>query len=173
MRPSDVVVDRLLVLVALVALARGYTVLIDGTSWWSTVSLVVATVLLTSAVVRALRVPWAAVVAPLVATVVAIALMAWVFVPQTLAGVVPTSASVRGIGTLLDRAGVVIMEEKAPVGAGAPIVLVLAAAFGLLALNADVLLALRRAVLPLGVLLVGVFVAPAVVVGETPSFGTE
>lgn len=170
-RPADVLIDRLLVLVALVGLARGYSVLIDGTSWWSTVSLVVATVLLGSAVVRALRVPGAAAVAPLVGTVLGLVLLTWVFVPQTLAGVFPTSASAEGLWTLFDRAGVVIVEEKAPVGAGAPIVLLLTAAFGLLALNADVLLGLRRAVLPLGVLLVGVFVAPAVVVGETPSFG--
>ncbi|RYJ04358.1 MAG: hypothetical protein EON52_16535, partial [Actinomycetales bacterium] len=164
MRPADVLIDRLLVLVALVGLARGYSVLIDGTSWWATVSLVVATVLLASAVVRALGVPGAPAVAPLVSTVLGAALLAWVFVPQTLAGVLPTPASAQGLWSLLDRAGVVIMEEKAPVGAGAPIVLLLSAAFGLLALNADVLLGLRRAVLPLGVLLVGVFVAPAVVV---------
>lgn len=170
--PAVLLAERGLAFVALAGLAGGYTVLVDGTSWWPTIGLIVAAMLGVAGGVRALRLPGVDVVAAVGSLGVGFVLLTWIFARTTLAGVVPTPSSLDRLWTLLDRAGVVIMEEKAPVAAGAPVVLVLALAFCLLALVADLLLTWRRGVLPFGLLLVAVLVAPAVVVGETPSFGT-
>ncbi len=160
-------VEHGLLLLALAVLAAGNSLLLSGPSWWATIVTVSAVVLVVTGGMRMLRVP-AAPVGGLVAGFVAVC---WVFASETLAfGLLPTPASVERLGALLDRAGTIIVEEPAPVTATAPLVLLSAGAFGLVAVAVDWFLQRRGGVAAVGVLLVAVYLVPAVVVDEVPAF---
>lgn len=158
-------VDHLVLAAALGVLLTGYTLVVEGTDWWITTLLVSVLIGLVCAVLRAVGVRW---VAPVALAVLALAIT-WIFVPETLLGVIPTPASVGALGAMLDRAQLIIMEEAPPAAAARPIVLVLAGAFGLVVVVADAMLRRRRGELLVGVLLLGVYAAPALVSGESPS----
>lgn len=160
-------VEHALLLVALAALAAGYAPLLEGRDWWTTMVLVAGAVLLASGLLRVLRAP----VAPVGGLLAGVLLVCWMFAAETLLfAILPTPATVQRLGALLDRAGTIIVEEPAPVSATAPVVLVAAGAFGLVAVAADVLLQRRGGVPVIGVLLVAVHVVPSIVVEETPAF---
>ena len=158
--------DRGLVAASLLVLTSGYRVVVEGNDWWITTLLVTFVAILTCAVLRTLGVR---LVAP-IAAVVLFVTIAWVFVPDTLAGGVPTPGSAGALADLVGSARTVIVEEQAPVAAARGIVLLLALAFGSLVVVADALLELRRSAAWIGLLLLGVFAVPAMVSGRTPGF---
>jgi transglutaminase-like putative cysteine protease len=72
-------------------------------------------------------------------------MLLWVFVPQHLYyGVLPTSATGRDIGDLIDRAGQIMQNEHAPLGSSPPTRLLVAAALVGLVCLTDVLGVLLR-----------------------------
>lgn len=156
--------EHVLLLTALGAVLVGYRSLVQGLDWWLTTILVAG---LVAAVCVAVDVVAPRLAVP-VALVVGVAVLGWVFVPETLVGVVPTPSTVTGLGDLLSLAQVLVMEEAAPVAAARPIVLLLAASFALLVLVAELLLRWRHGPLVVGVLLLHVYAAPALVAGVTP-----
>jgi transglutaminase-like putative cysteine protease len=161
----DTWLDHIIIAVAFALLLSGFRSVISGNDWWITTVLVATLTGLTCAVLRAVGVRW---VAP-IAVVVELLALAWIFVPGTLAGIVPTLDTFRELGNLAVRAQEIIIEEQAPVAAAKAIVLVVASSFGLLVIVADVLLERRRAAAAIGVLLLSVFATPALISGDTPS----
>ncbi|MCW2829949.1 MAG: hypothetical protein JWP31_641 [Aeromicrobium sp.] len=157
-------VDHGVLAAALAVSLVGFRTIVSGNDWWITTLLVASLTGLTCAVARAVGIRW---VAPVALGVEALVL-AWIFVPETLASVVPTLATVRGIADLVSAAQTIIIEEPAPVGAAEPIVLVVAGAFGLIVIAGDALLQTRWAVSLVGLLLLAVFATPALISGETP-----
>lgn len=156
--------EHLLFLVALAVLLTGYRTLVQGLDWWLTTVLVAG---LLGAVCAGLDAVAPRIAVP-VAFVVGVVVLGWVFVPETFAGVLPTPSTLAALGDLLSLSQVLVMEEAAPVAPALPIVLLLTAAFSLLVLVAELLLRWRHGVLAVGVLLVHVYAAPALVAGVTP-----
>jgi transglutaminase-like putative cysteine protease len=157
--------DHIIIGVAFALLLSGFRSVIGGNDWWITTILVATLTGLACAVLRAVGVRW---VAP-IAVVVELLALAWIFVPDTLIGIVPTFDTFRELGSLASAAQQIIIEEQAPVAAAKPVVLVVASSFGLLVIVADVLLGRRRAASAIGLLLLSVFVTPALISGDTPS----
>lgn len=158
--------DRGMIGLALVALLSGFDTLVEGSDWWVSTLLVAATTGLTCALLRGLG--FRLVVAP-IAIVVEFLVVTWIFVPETLVAIVPTSQTFSALADMAAAARRIIIEEQAPVGAAQPIILVVASAFGLIVIVADVLLSSRRAAPLIGGLLLAVFATPALISGETPS----
>lgn len=156
--------DHTLLAAALAALLWGFTTVIDGRSWYVSAILVAILTGVTCAVLRSVGVRhvWP------IALVVELLVLAWIFVPQTMVGFIPTPSSLAELGRMLGRAQDIMVEEAAPVAAAEPIILVIAGAFGLLAIIGDWLLERIRAAQLIGVMLVAVFVAPAITAGDTP-----
>ncbi len=153
-------VERALITIALGVLLWGFTTVIESRDWFFTALMVTTLVSITCAVLRSVGVRR---VAP-IAIVVELVALTWIFVPG-----VPTLGSLTELGRMLGDAQQIIVEERAPVAAAKSVVLVIAAAFGLLAVLADALLERARAAQTIGILLAAVFVAPAITAGETPS----
>ncbi|WP_019146146.1 transglutaminase TgpA family protein [Aeromicrobium massiliense] len=154
-----------LLLVAVAALLSGFRMVVEGWAWWWTSVSVVAASLLGSAVGRAVRLP-----AMLVGLVVWFVVLVAVFAPTTtIAGFVPTPSSIPELLDVGRRAGRVVVEEVAPVDPVAPISFVLAAAFGLLAIVLDTLLVSLTSAVGVGVVMVAMYVCPALIVGDEPS----
>jgi transglutaminase-like putative cysteine protease len=156
--------DHAVIALALVLLLSGFGTIVEGRDWWVTTILVAAMTGLTCAVLRGLG---TRLVAP-VAIVVELTAIVWIFVPETLLAIVPTPQTVTALADMVSVAQQTIVEEKAPVAASRPIVLVVAASFGLIVVVADVLLQRRRAAPLVGILLLAVFATPALISGETP-----
>ncbi|NRQ51314.1 transglutaminase TgpA family protein [Aeromicrobium stalagmiti] len=157
--------DHAVIAVALFLLLVGFGTVIAGNDWRVTTMLIALMTGATCAVLRGLGLR---LVAPF-AVVVELIAITWIFVPETLVSIIPTGETVRGLADLGRSAREIIVEEQAPVGAARPIVLVVAASFGLIVIVADVLLQRRRAVPLVGILLLAVFVTPALISGETPA----
>lgn len=157
--------EHLLVLTALAALLLGYTSVVEGLDWWVTTMLVAGLVAVVCAVLGAVAPRWALPVGLLVELLV----LAWVFVPETFAGLLPTTDTVAALWSMLGRAQVLVMEEAAPAAAARPIVLLLAGAFATLVLACELLLRFRRGPLLVGAVLLAVYCTPALVSGQTPS----
>jgi transglutaminase-like putative cysteine protease len=158
--------DHGVLALALVLLLSGFVTIVEGSDWWVTTMLVALMTGLTCALLRGVGFR---LVAP-VAIVVELLVLTWIFVPETLVAVVlPTADTFVRLGDLISVAHGIILEEQAPVGAARPIVLLVAASFGLIVIVADAMLQLRRAASLIGVLLLAVFVTPALISGETPS----
>lgn len=157
--------DHIIIGVAFALLLSGFRSVISGNDWWITTVLVATLTGLACAVLRAVGLRW---VAP-IAVLVELLALAWIFVPGTLIGILPTFDTFRELGSLASAAQEIIIEEQAPVAAAKPIVLVVASSFGLLVIVADVLLERRRAAPAIGVLLLAVFATPALISGDTPS----
>jgi transglutaminase-like putative cysteine protease len=157
--------DHVIIGVAFALLLSGFRSVIAGTDWWITTVLVATLTGLACAVMRAVGMRW---VAP-IAIVVELLTLAWIFVPDTLIGIVPTIDTFRALGDLAGTAQDIIIEEQAPVAAAKSVVLVMASSFGLLVIVADVLLERRRAASGIGLLLLSVFATPALISGDTPS----
>ncbi|TCI96789.1 DUF3488 and transglutaminase-like domain-containing protein [Aeromicrobium sp. IC_218] len=154
-----------LLLVAIAALLSGFRMVVEGWAWWWTSVCVVAASLLGSAVGRAVRLP-----GMVVGLVVWFVVLVAVFAPSTtLAGFVPTPSSIPELLDVGRRAGRVVVEEVAPVDPVAPISFVLAAAFGLLAVVLDTLLVSLTSAVGVGVVMVAMYVCPALIVGDEPS----
>jgi transglutaminase-like putative cysteine protease len=156
--------DHGILALALVLLLSGFSTLVEGRDWWVTTMLVAVLSGLTCAVLRGIGFRF---VAP-VAVVVELVAIAWIFVPDTLLAILPTGQTVTALADLVASAREIIVEEQAPVAAAKPIVLVVASSFGLIVIVGDVLLQRRRAAPLVGVLLLAVFAAPALISGETP-----
>ena len=161
----DTVFDHIIIGVAFALLLSGFRSVIAGNDWWITTILVATLTGLACAVLRAVGLRW---VAP-IAVVVELLALAWIFVPGTLIGIFPTFDTFRELGNLASDAQQIIIEEQAPVAAAKPVVLVVASSFGLLVIVADVLLERRRAASAIGLLLLAVFVTPALISGDTPA----
>lgn len=157
--------DHGLLALALVLLLTGFGTIVEGSDWWVTTMLVALMTGMACAVLRGLGFR---LVAP-VAIVVELLAITWIFVPETLLSIVPTPETFSALKSLGASAQKIIIEEQAPVGAAKPIVLVVAGSFGLIVILADALLQRRRAAPLLGVLLLAVFVTPALISGQTPS----
>ncbi len=156
--------QTLLLLVALAALLSGFHLVIEGWEWWWTSVGVVGAVLLGAAVARQLRLPPA-----LVALAVWLVVLTVTFAPSsTVLGVVPTPSSVPALLDVGRQAGRVIVEEVAPVDPDGSISFVLAAAFGLLAIVMDTLLVSLASATGVGVVMVGMYVCPPLIVGDEP-----
>ena len=163
--PRETWFDHGVLALALVLLLSGFGTIVDGRDWWVTAMLVALMTGLTCALLRGLGFR---VVAP-IAILVEFLALTWIFVPETLVVIVPTADTFARLGDLVSMAHTIILEEQAPVGAAQPIVLLVAASFGLIVIVADAMLQLRRAASLIGVLLLAVFVTPALISGETPS----
>lgn len=157
--------DHGVLALALVLLLSGFSTIVEGRDWWITTMLVAVLTGVTCAVLRGVGFRF---VAP-VAIVVELLAIVWIFVPETLATIVPTTQTVTALADLVSAAQRIIVEEQAPVGAATPIVLVVAASFGLIVIVGDLLLQRRRAAPLIGVLLLAVFATPALISGQTPS----
>lgn len=157
--------DHIIIGIAFALLLSGFRSVIAGNDWWITTILVATMTGLACAVLRAVGLRW---VAP-IAVVVELLALAWIFVPDTLIVILPTLDTFRELGNLASAAQEIIIEEQAPVAAAKPVVLVVASSFGLLVIVADVLLERRRAASAIGLLLLSVFVTPALIAGDTPS----
>lgn len=157
--------DHAVIALALVLLLSGFGTIVEGRDWWITTMLVAVLTGLTCAGLRGLGLR---LVGPFAIAVELLAI-SWIFVPETLLSIVPTPQTVSGLAELASVAREIIIEERAPVGAAKPIVLVVAASFGLIVIVADVLLQRRRAAPLIGLLLLAVFATPALISGETPS----
>jgi transglutaminase-like putative cysteine protease len=156
--------DHGVIALALVLLLSGFGTIVEGRDWWVTTVLVAAMTGLTCAVLRVLGTPFVALLAILVELVAVV----FIFVPDTLLAIVPTPQTVTALADLVSVAQQTIVEEKAPVAASRPIVLVVAVSFGLIVVVADLLLQRRRAAPLVGGLLLAVFATPALISGETP-----
>jgi transglutaminase-like putative cysteine protease len=163
--PRETWFDHGVLALALVLLLSGFGTIVEGRDWWVTTMLVALMAGLTCALLRGLGFRF---VAP-VAIVVEFLALTWIFVPETLVAIVPTADTFARLGDLVSMARTIILEEQAPVGAARPIVLLVAASFGLIVVVADAMLPLRRAASLVGLLLLAVFVTPALISGETPS----
>jgi len=157
--------DHVIIAVAFALLLSGFRSVITGNDWWITTILVATLTGLACAVLRAVGLRW---VAP-IAIIVELLALAWIFVPGTLIGILPTFDTFRELGHLASAAQDIIIEEQAPVAAAKPVVLVIASSFGLLVIVADVLLERRHAASGIGLLLLSVFATPALISGDTPS----
>ena len=157
--------DHIVIGVAFALLLSGFRSVITGNDWWITTILVATLTGLACAMLRAVGLRW---VAP-IAVVVELLALAWIFVPGTLIGIIPTFDTFRELGNLASAAQDIIIEEQAPVAAAKPVVLVIASSFGLLVIVADVLLQRRHAASGIGLLLLSVFATPALISGDTPS----
>ena len=157
--------DHVIIGVAFALLLSDFRSVIAGTDWWITTVLVATLTGLACAVMRAVGLRW---VAP-IAVVVELLTLAWIFVPDTLIGILPTIDTFRALGSLAATAQDIIIEEQAPVAAAKSVVLVIASSFGLLVIVADVLLQRRGAASAIGLLLLAVFATPAMISGDTPS----
>ncbi|MCL3818266.1 transglutaminase TgpA family protein [Aeromicrobium wangtongii] len=157
-------IDHGILALALVLLLSGFSTIVEGRDWWVTTMLVGALTGLTCAVLRGIGFRYVAVVA----VVVELLAVAWIFVPETLLLLVPTPSTVTALADLAASAREIIVEEQAPVAAAKPIVLVVASSFGLIVIVGDLLLQRRRAAPLVGGLLLAVFATPALVSGETP-----
>jgi transglutaminase-like putative cysteine protease len=158
-------VQTAVLLVALAALLSGFRLVVEGWGWWWTSVGVMTASLLGCAVARAVRLPPA-----VVGVVVWFVVLAATFAPSTtIAGLVPTPSTVPALLDVGRQAGRVVVEEVAPVDPVAPISFVLAAAFGLLAIVLDALLVTLASAVGVGVVWVGMYVCPALIVGREPS----
>ncbi|MEG9226411.1 transglutaminase family protein [Aeromicrobium sp. Sec7.5] len=167
MTRSGLLVERLVLLGAMAVLAGGFVPVLSGTWWWVTVVGYAAIVLLVTGAFRALALR-GAVAAGVVTAVIA---LLWGFAPASLAlGFVPTPSSLTTMVDLLARARTVVAEQAPPVDATTAITLVTAGSFSLVALAGDLLLQRRRGVPLIGVLFLVLYLVPAVVVEEVPSF---
>lgn len=159
--------ETVLVALALLVLLTSYRGVIDGWSWFVTTTLVVALVTVAIVVLRLIGVR--RLTTP-IALIVELVVLGWVFAPSTLLLIVlPTPATFEALGGLVDRAATMIMNEASPVASARPIVLTVAAAFGALVVLADILLRTRFAAAAVGVLLLAVFVTPAMISGSSAS----
>lgn len=156
--------DTLVVLLASLALLGGFDALFVGVRW---VVLVLAVLLPTAVAIVLVRL-----VAPARATlagaVTAVLMTVWVFVPGSTTFGLPTPASVRALGRLLDHAGTVIVEEAAPIDPPRSVVLLVVLAFALTFVLADAVARQPWRVPLLGVLWATMLVVPSVISMETP-----
>ncbi len=160
--------DHGVLAIALAVLLWGFATVFDGDAWYLPALLVATLAGVTCAVLRSVGVRW---VAP-IALIVELFAVAWVFVPSTLMVVVPTPATFVELWRMLGDAATIIVEERAPVAAAQPVILVVAASFGLLAIVGDWLLERTRAAQLVGVMLLAVFATPALIAGLTPPVWT-
>ncbi len=157
--------DHVVLAISLAVLLWGFTTVFDGFDWYLPALLVATLTSITCAVLRSVGVRR---VAPIALTVELFA-VGWVFVPSTLMVVVPTPATLVELWRMLGEAGAIVVEERAPVAAARPVILVVAASFGFLAIVGDWLLERTRAAQMVGVLFLAVFATPALTAGLTPS----
>ncbi|MEO6606262.1 MAG: DUF3488 and transglutaminase-like domain-containing protein [Aeromicrobium sp.] len=157
--------DHALLAIALAVLLWGFTTVIDGRAWFVSAALVTTLAVATCAVLRAVGVRR---VAPF-AVLVELFALAWIFVPSTMVSIIPTPDTLVELGRMLGRAQDIIVEERAPIVAADPVILVIAAAFGLLAILGDWLLERPLAAQYIGLMLVAVFVAPSLTSGDSPA----
>lgn len=157
--------EHLLVLALFATLLTGYRLVVAGTDWWLTTVLVIAPVAFAVAATHR----WRWYVGALAGSVVGLGLCLWVFVPDSLMfGVLPTLSSLSALADLVQRGGILVMQEAAPAAPAQPIVLVLTGSFAALTLLSMLLLRWRHGVLAIGAVLVHVYAAPALVAGQTP-----
>ena len=157
--------QSLALLAALALLLGGFGTVINGGRWWTVAVLLSALVLTTCAVLRALGVP----LAWLGGLIVWFVGVVWIFVPGTLYGVFPTPASIGALHALWVNGKEIIAAESSPVAAGQPIVYVIAASFGFLAIILDfIAFGLRKPVL-IGAVFTAMYVVPTAVSGHRPN----
>lgn len=157
--------QSLALLTAMALLLAGFDKVINGGHWWTTSVLLTALVLVTCSVLRALGAPFSW----LGGLVVWLFGLVWIFVPSTLFVVFPTPSSIAALHGLWVDAREIIWVESSPVAAAKPIIFVIAASFGFLAVVLDGFqLGLRRPVLVGGVF-TAMFVAPTAMSGKGPS----
>lgn len=157
--------QSLALLAGMSALLAGFDDVIDGGHWWTTSVLLTALVLATCAVLRALGAP----LAWLGGLVVWFVGLVWIFAPGTLFVLVPTPSSIGALNGLWGEAQRIIWVESSPVVAAEPIIFVVAASFGLLAIVLDVVqFGLRRPVV-VGAVFTAMFVVPTAASGRPPN----
>lgn len=157
--------QSLALLAAVALLLAGFATVIKGSQWWTVAVMLSALVIATCAVLRALGAP----LAWLGGLVVWFVGLVWIFAPGTLFGVFPTPSSVGALDKLWVDAKDIIAAESSPVAAARPIVFVIAASFGFLAIILDgIQLGLRRPVL-VGAAFTVMFVVPTALSGNRPN----
>lgn len=157
--------QSLALLAGLALLLGGFGTVINGARWWTVAVLLTALVLITCAVLRAVGVP----LAWLGGLIVWFVGVVWIFVPGTLFGIFPTPSSIGALhGLWVDGKGIIAVESS-PVAAAEPIVYVIAASFGLLAIVLDVIaFSLRKPVL-VGAVFTVMYVVPTALSGDRPN----
>lgn len=161
---TDAWLGHVLVAAALLPLTAGFATVIEDGDWRVTTALVTIMTAATCGVLRTLGVR----LVPVFALVVEFVTITWIFVPETLWTILPTRRTFERLADLLSTARDIIIEERAPVAAAQPIVLLLAGSFGLLVVVADVALQRKRSAVLIGLLLLAVFVTPALIAGDNP-----
>ena len=151
----------LAILGALAASIASLHVLFDAQAWWLVVMIVVTLVLGVAAGTRYLTtrrfVPTAASVVALVV------LMTLLFAPgSAILGVIPYGSTLERVGELLQAANDSIYRQGVPANAVAPLVFVLAAGLGLIAILADFVAIPGRRPALVGLLLLGVLAIPVI-----------
>lgn len=155
----------LVLLAAIAVLLDSYRDVIRGRQWMLTAILVVALVLATCAILRAVGAPLAW-VGGIVVWFVA---LVWIFVPATLYAVLPTPSSFSALNGLWGRAKDIMFVESTPVSAARPVVYVAAASFGALAVVLDWLVFGLRKPLAVGAIFIGIYVFPTAASGNRPN----
>ncbi|MDQ3158040.1 MAG: DUF3488 and transglutaminase-like domain-containing protein [Actinomycetota bacterium] len=157
--------QSLALLAGMALLLAGFDAIVSGGHWWTTAVSSTALVLAACSVLRLLGAPFAW----LGALAVWFVSLVWIFAPGTLFAVFPTPSSVSAFYHFWVDAREIILVESSPVVAAKPIIFVIAASFGLLAIILDGLqLGARRPVLVGGVF-TAMFVVPTAVSGDKPN----
>ena len=157
--------QSLALLASLALLLGGFSTVIEGNRWWTVTVLLTALVLTTCAVLRALGAP----LAWLGGLIVWFVGIVFIFVPGTFYGIFPTPSSIGALHSLwVDGRGIIAVESS-PVSAATPIVYVIAASFGFLAIILDTIqFGLRKPVL-VGAIFTAMFVVPTALSGDRPN----
>ncbi len=163
-RPADWCTSVLL-LVTIVLLLASYDAVVQSLRWLPQALLIAALVLTTCAVLRRFGAafPWIG------GAIVWLVGLIWLFASSSTFALLPSTSSLGALWRLLSDGLRVAWIEQPPVADTRPVLFLVAAGFGLLALLLDfVMLGLRRVVLA-GALLLGVYIYPSAVTGDQPN----
>lgn len=160
-RWGTVLALAVLLLASLIPLAA----VVQGSDWWITAVVAIASVLVPAGVVRSLGgAPW---LGSVVGAVTWLLVLVVLFVPESaILGVVPTFGTIGAIQETAVAAGQSIYVQSVPVEPVTPLLFLLAVGIGAVAVLADVVAVSLRSPALSGVLAVGMLVPPSIFTGS-------
>lgn len=159
------ILERVFVAIGVLAGLAGFSAVLLGSSWWVMAAGMVIAILAITLAAR-IVVSYAAAV---VGVLTWLAALIWFFVPSSTVAGLPTATTVRELAGLLTDAGQVISTEPSPLFPPTSVILVIAGAFGAVALLSEWVLMSRVRSLALGLMWTAIFVAPSLISGANPS----
>ncbi|RWZ61133.1 DUF4129 domain-containing protein [Labedella populi] len=151
----------ILLLASLIPLAA----VVEGSGWWITAGVAIASVLVPAGVVRSLGgAPW---LGSVVGAVTWVLVLVVLFVPDSaILGIVPTVDTVAAVQELAIAAGQSIYVQSVPVDPVTPLLFLLAVGTGAVAVLADVLAVSLRSPAFTGLFALGMLVPPSIFTGS-------